>query len=157
MRRRLHFGELLCRHAAFRDQLVRVHLEHVVLFLDNLIHKRLGEHRLVDLVVSVAAEADDVYNYVLAERLPELCCRLHHPTHLHTSAFVSIRRHTSAFVSIRQHTSAFVSIRQHSSAFVSIRQHTSAYVSADCIGQHTPPQDRQHTSAYVSIRQHTSV
>jgi hypothetical protein len=93
-------------------------------------------------------------------------------THLHTTAYVSIRQHTSAEESrrasalsprcyppadgrIRQHMSAYVSIRQHTSAYVSRRQHTSAYVS---IRQHASAyvSIRQHASAYVSIRQHTS-
>ena len=50
-------------------------------------------------------------------------CRRQRPIlHLHTSAYVSMRRHTSAYASIRQHTPAYASIRQHTSAYVSIRQ-----------------------------------
>lgn len=61
---RLHF---LGGDDAFGDELVGVDVQHRLRLLDAFVHERLGEHRLVDLVVSVAAVADDVDDDVLVE------------------------------------------------------------------------------------------
>jgi hypothetical protein len=78
--------------------------------------------------------------------------RFRHSLHLHTSAYVSMRRFRQsppAYVSIRQHAAfSTVSncIRQHTSAYVSMRsfRHSLHLTASTCI--------RQHPSAYVSIR-----
>jgi hypothetical protein len=43
---------------AFSDELIAVLVEHVLVFLDDAVHDRLREHRLVDLVVAVTTVAN---------------------------------------------------------------------------------------------------
>ncbi len=68
------FGEALCllrRHLARVDQTLRVERAHARLLRDALGHQRLGERRLVALVVPVAAVADEVDHDVAPEPPPE--------------------------------------------------------------------------------------
>ncbi len=57
---------------ALGDQLVAVKLAGTRVLADDLVHQRLGHHRLVLFVVAELAEADDVDDDILAERLAEL-------------------------------------------------------------------------------------
>jgi len=66
-------GDFSCGHAPFRQQLLTIHLQHIRLFFDNLVHERLREHGLIDFVVPVPPETDYVNHHVLPEQLPVLC------------------------------------------------------------------------------------
>mmetsp|Transcript_96087 Transcript_96087/g.140395 ORF Transcript_96087/g.140395 Transcript_96087/m.140395 type:complete len:261 (-) Transcript_96087:1224-2006(-) len=74
-------GDFLCSHAPLCQQLITIHLQHIRLFFDDLIHERLREHGLIDFVVPVPPETDDVNYHVLSEQLPVLCSAFHRPAH----------------------------------------------------------------------------
>jgi hypothetical protein len=63
---------VLERQVAPVDQGLGVELAHRAAVLDPLVHQRLGERRLVGLVVAVAPVAPHVDDDVLLERLAEL-------------------------------------------------------------------------------------
>ena len=65
---RLHIG---LGQRAFGDQLGRIELQRGRMILDRPVHQRLGEGRLVGLVVAEAAIADHVDHDVLVEQLAE--------------------------------------------------------------------------------------
>ena len=70
-----HLGDrlgLVARKLAGQDELLGVELADADPILDLLVHERLGERRLVALVVAVAAVAEHVDHDVLAERLAEV-------------------------------------------------------------------------------------
>ena len=60
---------LLAHQAVLVDQLLLVQIGHAALVAlgDALVHERVGERRIVELVVAVLAEADQVDHDVLAE------------------------------------------------------------------------------------------
>jgi hypothetical protein len=70
--RALHRLDLVGRHHAFGDQPVGVDLRHRRVLGDALVHERLGEGRLVRLVVAEAAIAEHVDDHRAAELLAEL-------------------------------------------------------------------------------------
>ena len=70
-----HLGDrlgLFARELAGEDELLGVELADADPILDLFVHERLGERRLVALVVAVAAVAEHVDHHVLAEGLPEI-------------------------------------------------------------------------------------
>ena len=70
-----HLGDrlgLFARELAGQHELLGVELADADPILDLFVHDRLGERRLVALVVPVAAVADHVDHDVLAEGLPEV-------------------------------------------------------------------------------------
>src|SRR5580704_5576074 len=69
---RLHLLDFAGGDDAFADQLVAVDLQGRGMRGDRLVHQRLGELRLVALVVAVAAIAEHVDHNGLLELLPEL-------------------------------------------------------------------------------------
>ena len=60
---------LLDRDVAATDQRLGVELAHRALVVDQVVHQRLGQRRVVGLVVTAAAVADHVDDDVLVERL----------------------------------------------------------------------------------------
>ena len=64
-----HAVRLLGRDDAGRDQPVRVQLARSRMLRDLLVHQRLRNHRLVGLVVALAAEAHEIDEDVLVELL----------------------------------------------------------------------------------------
>ena len=68
----LHLIDLGLGEQPFLDEAVRVDLDHARMLGDPLIHQRLGEGRLVGLVMAVAAVAEHVDDHRLAEALAEL-------------------------------------------------------------------------------------
>ncbi len=73
-------------------------------------------------------------------------CEPAHASHLHTSAYVSLRQPTPAYVSILQHTSAYAST--YASTYASIRQHTPACFSIRQSRQHTHTTSWQKGTLY---------
>ena len=73
-------GILLGQVAAL-DQRRGVELSHRTLLVDQLVHVRVGQRRVVGLVVPAAPVADQVDDHVLVERLAEV---EGHPRHPHT-------------------------------------------------------------------------
>ena len=63
---------LFDRDVAAPDQRLGVELADAALGVDQVVHDRLGEARLVDLAVAASAVAEHVDDDVLLERLPEL-------------------------------------------------------------------------------------
>ena len=63
---------LLHRDVATTDEGLGVQLAHRLLLLDRVVHQRLGERRVVALVVTAAAVADEADDDVLVERLAVL-------------------------------------------------------------------------------------
>ena len=68
----LHVLDLALGDQAVGDEAVGVDLQRGLVALDGGVHQRLGEHRLVALVVAEAPVAEDVDDDVLVEHLPEL-------------------------------------------------------------------------------------
>ena len=60
-----HLVHLFLGDDALIDKLLRVEVEHVLVLLDDRVHDRLGEHRLVDLVVAVLTVAHQIHNHIL--------------------------------------------------------------------------------------------
>ena len=60
-----HLVHLFLGDDALIDKLLRVEVEHVLVLLDDGVHDRLGEHRLVDLVVAVLTVAHQIYDHIL--------------------------------------------------------------------------------------------
>ena len=63
---------LLGRDHALGDQAPRVQRARARMLANRLVHQRLRDHRLVGLVVALAAEADQVDEHVAVEFLPVL-------------------------------------------------------------------------------------
>ena len=70
---------LLDADVAAADERLGVELADRALGLDQVVHQRLGHRRVVALVVTAAAVADQVDDDVLVERLAELVGQLGHP------------------------------------------------------------------------------
>ena len=68
---RLHLLDFAGRHHAFADELFAVDLERGRMLGNRLVHQRLGEGRLVALVVAVPAIAEHVDDHRLLKLLPE--------------------------------------------------------------------------------------
>ena len=68
----LHVLDLALGDQAVGDEAVGVELQRGLVALDRGVHQRLGEHRLVALVVAEPAVAEDVDDDVLVEALAEL-------------------------------------------------------------------------------------
>ena len=68
----LHFGDAGLIHHALSHQTPAVDFDHRRVLADPLVHDRLGECRLVGLVVAEAAIAEHVDDHRFAEFLPEL-------------------------------------------------------------------------------------
>ena len=68
----LHVLDLALGDQAVLDQPLGVQLQRRLVALDVLVHRRVGEHRLVAFVVTEAAIAEDVDDHVLVELLAEL-------------------------------------------------------------------------------------
>ena len=67
-----HLVRTISRQRTFCNQLVAVNLAGARMLADDLVHQRLGDHRLVLLVVAKLAEADDVDHYILGVLLTVL-------------------------------------------------------------------------------------
>ena len=70
--RRLHLGELGRGHHALIEEFFRIDVDDGRMRFDALVHRRLREHRLVRLVVTVTAIAEHVDDDGLLEALAEL-------------------------------------------------------------------------------------
>ena len=72
LERRLHVLDLALGDQPVGDQPLGVELQRGLVALDRGVHQRLGEHRLVALVVAEPPVAEDVDDHVLVEHLAEL-------------------------------------------------------------------------------------
>ena len=59
-------------HNALIDQLLRVNVQDIGMFLDNAVHNRLGEHGLIDLIMPMFPVPNQINYDILVERSPVL-------------------------------------------------------------------------------------
>ena len=77
----LHILDLALGHQTVFDQTFSVKLQGGLLLADARVHRRIGEHGLVALVMTKAAIAEDVDNNIFVELLAEFCrhfCGMNH-------------------------------------------------------------------------------
>ena len=68
-----HALDLALGHEAVFDEAICIERQRGLLLFDLFVHQRVGEHRLVALIVTKAAVTNDVENHVFVELLAEFC------------------------------------------------------------------------------------
>ena len=63
-----NFKYLFLGHNALINKLLRINVQDASMLLDNAVHDRLGEHRLIDLIMPILPIPDKINHNILMER-----------------------------------------------------------------------------------------